>query len=209
MARRGRRMLRRAMTDAVQGARGCAARWRMVCGEMADVVQGGRRMVVHVALADGLQGATRCCAVCCRETADAAPCVGRWFVESRRALRGELAGRWLAGSRRMLRGKQADGEQRVRSADTSKPPPVMPTACAHKGMRASVCVSGCCAGSERMVRGGAASGAQGTGRRGTRRGGEWCAYSQQKVRRDYIWLARAIAHFGKRAIHQVKRVCSP
>ena len=117
----------------------------------------------------------------------------------------------------MLRGKQADGEQRVRSADTSKPPPVMPTACAHKGMRVSVCVSGCCAGSERMLRrkradgawGGAASGAQGTGRRGTRRGGEWCAYSQQKVRRDYIWLARAIAHFGKRAIHQVKRVCGP
>lgn len=60
----------------------------------------------------------------------------------------------------MLRGKQADGEQRVRSADTSKPPPVMPTACAHKGMRVSVCVSGCCAGSERMVRGG---------------GGEWRA----------------------------------
>lgn len=59
----------------------------------------------------------------------------------------------------MLRGKQADGEQRVRSADTSKPPPVMPTACAHKGMRASVCVSGCCAGSERMTRGGPASGA--------------------------------------------------
>lgn len=109
-----------------------------------------------------------------------------------------------------MRGKQADGEQRVRSADTSKPPPVMPTACAHKGMRVSVCVSGCCAGSERMVRGGgAASGAQGTGRRGTRRGGEWCAYSQQKVRRDYIWLARAIAHFGKRVIHQVKRVCGP
>lgn len=170
----------------------------MVCSAMVDVVQG----------ADGWW-CTWHWQMACREPPDAAPCVGRWFVESRRALRGELAGRWLAGSRRMLRGKQADGEQRVRSADTSKPPPVMPTACAHKGMRASVCVSGCCAGSERMVRGGAASGAQGTGRRGTRRGGEWCAYSQQKVRRDYIWLARAIAHFGKRAIHQVKRVCSP
>lgn len=87
-------------------------------------------------------------------------------------------------------GKQADGEQRVRSADTSKLPPVMPTACAHKGMRASVCVSGCCAGSEQMVHGGSAS-------------------CQQKVHRDYIWTARAIAHFGKRAIHQVKRICGP
>ena len=61
----------------------------------------------------------------------------------------------------------------------------------------------------RMLRGKQVDGAQGTGRRGTRRGGEWCAYSQQKVRRDYIWLARAIAHFRKRAIHQVKRVCGP
>ena len=69
----------------------------------------------------------------------------------------------------MLRGKQADGEQRVRSADTSKPPPVMPTACAHKGMRVSVCVSGCCAGSERMLRRKRADGAWG-GRRVARRG---------------------------------------
>lgn len=90
----------------------------------------------------------------------------------------------------MLCRELEDGEQRVRSADTGKPSPVMPTACAHKGMRASVCVSGCCAGSERMTRGGPAS-------------------CQQKVRRDYIWLARAIANFGKRVIHQVKRVCGP
>lgn len=140
--------------------------------------------------ADGMQGADGCCAV-------------RWQADG-----GESAG-GTQSARRMLRGKQVDGAQGVRNADASKSPPVMPTACAHKGMRTSVCVSRCCAGSERMVRGGAASGAQGTGRRGTRRGGEWCAYSQQKVRRDYIWLARAIAHFRKRAIHQVKRVCGP
>lgn len=130
----------------------------------------------------------------------------------------------------------------VRCADTSKPPPVMPTACAHKGMRASACVGGCCAGSKRMARGGPASCLR--GQRTTWRvpadvaprddgccaGGRWMvarravdgcyagskrmarggrASCQQKVRRDYIWLARVIAHFGKRAIHQVKRVCSP
>lgn len=134
MARRARRMLRRAMTDDVQGADGCCAvRWQADGGESA----GGTQSV-----------------------------------------------------RRMLRGKQVDGAQGVRSADASKLPPVMPTACAHKGMRTSVCVGGCCAGSKRMARGGPAS-------------------CQQKVRRDYIWLARAIANFGKRAIHQVKRVRCP
>lgn len=51
-------------------------------------------------------------------------------------------------------------------------------------------VEGCCAGSKRMVRGGLAS-------------------CQQKALRDYIWHARVIAHFGKRAIHQVKQVCFP
>lgn len=51
-------------------------------------------------------------------------------------------------------------------------------------------VEGCCAGSKRMVRGGLAS-------------------CQQKALRDYIWHARVITHFGKRAIHQVKRVCFP
>lgn len=121
--------------------------------------------------ADGMQGADGCCAV-------------RWQADG-----GESAG-GTQSARRMLRGKQVDGAQGVRSADASKLPPVMPTACAHKGMRTSVCVSGCCAGSEQMVHGGSAS-------------------CQQKVHRDYIWTARAIAHFGKRAIHQVKRICGP
>ena len=147
-----------------RGGRCCVVRWRMVCGEV------GRHRAVSWR-ADGVQGADGCCAV-------------RWQADG-----GESAG-GTQSARRMLRGRQVDGAQGVRSADASKLPPVMPTACAHKGMRRSVCVSGCCAGSERMVHGGSAS-------------------CQQKVRRDYIWTARAIAYFGKRAIHQVKRVCSP
>ena len=148
-------MLRRAMTDAAP----CVGR-RMVasrqvarraldgcCAGSRRMVRRGQQMVVHGASTNGLQRDSICCAV-------------RWQVVC-----GEVDGHcmvsWRAdgmqSARRVLRGKQADGAQRVRSADTGKPPPVMPTACAHKGMRASACIGGCCARSKRMARGGPAS----------------------------------------------------
>lgn len=146
-------LLRRTTAGGLQrDSRCCAVRWRVVCGEVDGHCTVSWR-------ADGVQGADGCCAV-------------RWQADG-----GESAG-GTQSARRMLRGKQADGAQRVRSADTGKPPPVMPTAYAHKGMRASACIGGCCARSKRMARGGPAS-------------------CQQKVRRDYIWLAKAIAISAK------------
>lgn len=142
----------------------------------------------------------------CGEMADAAPCDDGWLAMGWRVSRGELAGRWLAGSRRMLRRGQrmahsemADAVQGVarccaerRQMACREPPDVVPCVQMIYGPSADGAqrVEECCAGSKRMVRGGSAS-------------------FQQKALRDYIWHARVIAHFGKRAIHQVKRVCFP
>lgn len=143
----------------------------------------------------------------CGEMADAAPCDDGWLAMGWRVSRGELAGRWLAGSRRMrrrgqrmARSEMADavqgGRQVLRrttadglrggSPDVGRVLQMVCGASAGGAQR----VEECCAGSKRIVRGGLAS-------------------CQQKALRDYIWHARVIAHFGKRAIHQVKRVCCP
>lgn len=73
MRRRGQRMARSEMADAVQGvARCCAERRQMACGG----------------------GVARCCAVC---SDDLWP-IGRWRVEGRRMLRRKQAdGAWRAG----------------------------------------------------------------------------------------------------------------
>ena len=143
----------------------------------------------------------------CGEMANAAPCDDGWLAMGWRVSRGELAGRWLAGSRRMLR-----RGQRMARSEMADAVQGVARCCAERRQMACgggrqmlrrvlqmVCgasadgaqrVEECCAGSKRMVRGGSAS-------------------FQQKALRDYIWHARVIAHFGKRAIHQVKRVCFP
>ena len=129
----------------------------------------------------------------CGEMADAAPCDDGWLAMGWRVSRGELAGRWLAGSRRMLcRGSpgaaQNDGRW-LAGGGRQMLCRVLQMVCGASADGAQR-VEECCAGSKRMVRGGSAS-------------------FQQKALRDYIWHARVIAHFGKRAIHQVKRVCFP
>ena len=105
----------------------------------------------------------------------------------------------LRRGQRMARSEMADAVQGVarccaerRQMACREPPDVVP--CVEMVCDASAGgaqrVEGWCAGSKWMVRGGPAS-------------------CQQKALRDYIWHARVIAHFGKRAIHQVKRVYFP
>lgn len=70
---------------------------RMARSEMADAVQGGRQ-VLRRTTADGLQGAARCCAVCCMVCGASAG--GAQRVEG-----------WCAGSKRVVHGGPASCQQ--------------------------------------------------------------------------------------------------
>ena len=94
MARGGRRMLCRAIADSLRWAGGYrVVNWRADGLQRADGCGAGERMA-RSEMADAVQGAARCCAVC---SDDLWP-IGRWRVEGRRMLRRKQAdGAWRAG----------------------------------------------------------------------------------------------------------------
>lgn len=106
MTRGGRRMLCRAMADGLRWAGG-----QMACREPTDAAQGsedgtqrdggccvGGRQMLRRTTADGLQGAARCCAVCCMVCGASAG--GAQRVEG-----------WCAGSKRVVHGGPASCQQ--------------------------------------------------------------------------------------------------